>query len=101
VLWLVALLAAILEPWGRSRVLVHAVRRRQRWFVALVACASFLLALGLALVSLHLASIVATLGTINIDITRAALTLLVSGFGIATGLLVALPLTRVRRVRFR
>ena len=97
VLWLVSVLAAVLEPWGRSRVVVLAVRRRQRWLFGLVAAGSLGIAAALVWAWLNLLLLGALLNTIHIDATRAMLTLLVSVFGMASGLMWAWPVMRLRR----
>lgn len=97
VLWLITVLVAVLEPWSRSRVAVLAVRRRQRWIFALVAGGSLVLSIAAVWAWLEMASIVAMLSTLNINVTRAALTLLISLFGMGSGLLWALPLMRAGR----
>lgn len=96
--WLVAVLAAICERWGRSRVAAHSVRQRQRWLFALVAGGALIVASGLMLTWLYMTAIVAALRMIHINMTQAAMTVLVGLFGMATGLLWALPLMRVRRL---
>ena len=97
-LWLVAALVLVLEPWGRGRVVVQSVRRRQQWLFALVAGGSLVLAAALVWAWLEMATIVSLLGTVNINVTHALLTLLISLFGMGSGLLWALPLMRAGRV---
>lgn len=97
-LWLVSVVAAILEPWGRPRVMVHSVRRRQRLLFAFVAGGSLVLACGLVSAWLNMTTIIASLKLLNINMTQAVVTVLVSFFGMATGLLWAWPLMRVRRM---
>ena len=97
VLWLIAVLVAVIAPGGRSREVMPALRRRQWWLFAWVAGGSLVIAAGLVWAWLNMTRLGAMLNMINIGATHAVMTLLVSFFGIASGLLWALPLMRVRR----
>jgi hypothetical protein len=74
-----------------------ALRRRQWWLFAWVAGGSLVIAAALVWAWLNMTQLGAMLNMINIGATHAVMTLLVSFFGIASGLLWALPLMRVRR----
>ena len=80
-----------------SEVSAAAVRRRQQWLFALVSGGSLVVAGALVWAWLNMTMLGALLNTVDINVTQAMLTLLVSLFGMASGLLWALPLMRVRR----